>query len=123
MSAPVSTLHIRPIEDGSWSLILDDTTDPAALYPTEGQAIASVYERVAEPGEAEVLIHEADGRLRATVIIRRRPSIKSGESTDLDDPEARVEALRITPTNARLKAGIGKYPPPPGDFDNEEMAL
>jgi Uncharacterized protein conserved in bacteria (DUF2188) len=122
MSTAVSTLHLRPIEDGSWSLIRDEATNPATVYPTEGQAIASVYDLVAAPGEAEVLIHEADGRLRATVIIRRGPSVGSWDHLDLDDPEARAEALRITPSNGRLKAGIGKYPPPVGDFDNEEMA-
>ncbi len=62
MSTTVSTLHLRPIDDGSWSLNRDEAEDIASVYPTEGQAIASVYERIAEPGEAEVVIHEADGR-------------------------------------------------------------
>ena len=123
MSTAVSTLSIRRIEDGSWSLIVDDLAGPTANYPTPGQAIAGVYELASEPGETEVLIHEADGRVLATVTIRRVPPMEVLPTSDLDeDPIERAEALRLMPSYERFKAGIGKYPPPPGDFDNEEMA-
>jgi flavin-binding protein dodecin len=119
-----TTLHILP-EDGAWAVKDQGASRPSSIHPTQAQAVASALEMLQDLAEAEVIVHVPDGRIR-----RYRATFDSPSSVitaldiaidDSDDPAARAEALRITPSNARLRAGIGKYPIPPGDFDDEEM--
>jgi hypothetical protein len=112
--ATVETLHITPAEGGAWEVRPGEDAPATSVHATEGQAVASVYEQlVAEPGEAEVIVHEAGGGIRSSMRIRRfRPSFDSPD--DLDDPAARAEALRMTPSTARLRAGIARRLPVEG---------
>ena len=117
--ATQETRHITPVEGGAWAVKLDEDSPASGVYPTEGQAIAGVYELLPGPGETEVIVHDPAGGIRSSLRIRRYgPSVDPAED---DDPAARAEAHRLTPSSVRLEAGIGKYPPPPGNFDEEEM--
>jgi hypothetical protein len=108
-----STLHVTP-EGEAWAVKLDEAASPSSVHPTQAQAVASAWELVKDRDEAEVVVHDEDGRVLSSLTIRQV------EADDSDDPAARAEALRLAPSNARLRAGIGKYPPPPGDDDDDE---
>jgi hypothetical protein len=71
---------------------------------------------------AEVL----PGPHRVVVVIEEpvRNPIETIEDANLDvteDAALRAEALRITPSNDRLRAMIGKFSLPPGDYEAEEI--
>ena len=122
-------LHITPAEGGGWAIEIRGDAGPSSVHPTQAEAVANVFEMVRDREEAEVLVHDPDGSIRSSLTIRRyRPAFDSLEARlildridDSDDPTARAEALRITPSNDRLRAGIGKNPPPPGNFNVEGM--
>ena len=126
MATP-TTLHITPVGDGAWAVKVDESAPGTSVHPTEAQAVASAYEMVSDRGETDVIVHEPDGSIRSSVKILRPPfdrldtRVVLEDHDEAEDAALRAEAMRITPSYARLKAGIGKYPPPPGDFDNEEM--
>jgi hypothetical protein len=113
MSAANGTLHITPVEGGAWAVKPGEDFPAASVHPTEAQAIASVYELVAEPGLTEVIIHDTDRSIRSSLkILRYGPTSDRLDPRPLlddpDDPAARSEAIRITPSNACLKAGIAR---------------
>ena len=120
------TLHVTPVEGGAWAVQLDEGASALLFYQTRAEAIAGALEAIQYRAEAEVFIHGPEGGVDRILTIREfLPPVevsRTSDSDDFDDPDARAEALRMTPSYARLKAGIGKYPPPPGDFDDEEMA-
>jgi hypothetical protein len=108
--ATVEILHITPAEGGAWEVRPGEDAPATSVHATEGQAVASVYERARFPGETEVIVHGPGGGIRSSMTIRRlRPSFDS-----TDEPAARAEALRITPSTARLKAGIVRRLPVDG---------
>ena len=109
-------LHVTP-EGEAWAVRLDESAAPSSVHSTQGHAIASVWELVKDRDEAEVVIHGEDGRVRSSLTIRQ----VEGDGDEAEDAALRAEALRITPSNERLRAMIGKFPLPPGDYDNEEM--
>jgi hypothetical protein len=117
-----ATIHITPSETGAWLLEGEDPTGnldgPLATYPTEAQAVATAYEMLQGSDLATVLVHAPDGRVRRSLVLH----LGSPNGLDGEDLALRAKALEMLPTFDRLKAGIGKHPVPPGDFDNEEMA-
>ncbi len=108
-----NALHVTP-EGGAWAVKLDESATPSSVHPTRGLAVATAFEMLQNRDAAEVFVHSEDGRVRSSLTIRQV------EADDSDDPAARAEALRLAPSNARLLAGIGKYPPPLGDDDDDE---
>jgi hypothetical protein len=112
-----NTLHITPAGSGEWAIKINETAGASSVHATQAQAVATAWEQLRDLAEAEVIVHDPEGRVRSSLTIRQ---VDDGLD-DSDDPAARAEALRITPSNARLLAGIGKYPLPPGNFDDEEM--
>lgn len=110
------TLHITP-EGEAWAVKLDEAAAPSSVHPTRGLAVASAFEMLQGRDGAEVLVHGEDGRVRSSLTIRR----VEDDPDEAEDAALRAEALRITPSNDRLRAMIGKFPLPPGDYDGEEM--
>ena len=111
-----NVLHVTP-EGEAWAVKLDESAAPSSVHPTRGLAVASAFEMLQDRDGVEVLVHGEDGRVRSSLTIRQ----VDDAIDEAEDAAIRAEALRITPSYARLKAGIGKYPLPPGDFDDEEM--
>jgi Uncharacterized protein conserved in bacteria (DUF2188) len=114
---PTTTvLHVTP-EGEAWAVKLDGSSTPSSVHPTRVLAVASAFEMLQGRDGVEVLVHGEDGRVRSSLTIRQIED----DIDEAEDAALRAEAFRRTPSYARLKAGIGKYPPPQGDFDNEEM--
>jgi Uncharacterized protein conserved in bacteria (DUF2188) len=128
-----NSLHVTP-EGGAWAVKLAGSTVLSSVHPTQAQAIAGAWELVKDRDVAKVFIHDSDGFIYGSFSFRRLAKlhdmghaeldldvvVSRPEADDSDDPAARAEALRLAPSNARLRAGIGKYPPPPGDYDDDE---
>jgi hypothetical protein len=118
-----SPLHITP-EGNAWAIKLDGAAAPTSIHPTRGQAVAEAYELVSNLEEAEVIVHQPDGSIGRVVTIRAAFDRLDAELIDdSDDPAARAVALRITPSTARLRAGIGKYPIEGADLDADPADL
>jgi hypothetical protein len=118
MTIPTTNaVHVTP-EGEAWAVRLDESASPSSVHPTRGLAVATAFGMLEDRDGWEVVVHDEDGRVRSSLTIRW---VEASDGDDGDDPAARAEALRLAPSYARLKAGIGKYSPPPGDFDNEEM--
>jgi hypothetical protein len=116
-------VHITP-EGNAWAIKLDGAAAPTSVHPTRGQAVAEAYELVSNLEEAEVIVHQPDGSIGRVVTIRAAFDRLDAELIDdSDDPAARVEALRITPSNERLRAMIGKFPVEGADFDADPADL
>jgi hypothetical protein len=111
--ATLGTPHITPVEGGAWAVRLGEDASAASDHPTRGLAVAGAFEMLQDRDAAEILVHGEDGRVRSSLTIRQ-------VDDEPEDAALRAEAPRITPSYAPLKAGIGKYPLPPGDFDAEE---
>jgi hypothetical protein len=101
-----STLHITP-EGEAWAVKLDEAASPSSVHPTQAQAVASAWDLVKDRDEAEVVIHHEAGHVLSSLTIRQ-------VYVDLDEAEdaaLRAEAMRRTPSYARLKAGIARRLP------------
>ena len=117
MPATTTTvLHITP-EGEAWAVKLDESAAPSSVHPTRGLAVAVAFEMLQDQDGAEVLVHGEDGQVRSSLTIRQVVD----DLDEAEDAALRAEALRITPSNERLRAMIGIIPLPPGDYDNEEM--
>ena len=99
-----NALHITP-EGEAWAVKLDESAAPSSVHPTRGLAVASAFEMLEDRDGAEVVVHDEDGRVRSSLTIRQV------EADDSDDPAARAKALRLAPSNARLRAGIARRLP------------
>jgi hypothetical protein len=91
--------------------------------------------------EAEVLVHDSDGRVCGSLFFRGFTVLHElgqamldldvvtshpDDGDEVENAALRAEAVRLTPSYARLKAGIarrlaGQGPQIEGDFENEEM--
>ncbi len=103
-----NALHITP-EGEAWAVKLDEAAAPSSLHPTRGQAVASAFEMLQDQDGVEVLIHGEDGRVRSSLKIRQFDDLDEAE-----DAALRAEALRITPSNDRLRAIIARRLPVEG---------
>jgi hypothetical protein len=112
-----ATLHIIPVEIGRWAVRNEESS---TTYPTQVLAIANAVGMLQNLEEAEVIVHDSDGRVVTCLSIRHFPA-DVDRVDDADDAALRAEALRITPSNDRLRAMIGKFSLPPGDYDSEEI--
>jgi Uncharacterized protein conserved in bacteria (DUF2188) len=126
MSTTTSPLHITP-EGDAWAVKIDEAAAPASIHPTRSQAVATAFEMVEELEGGAVIIHERGGHISSRLVITNYrfafDRLDAELIDDSDDPAARAEALRITPSTARLRAGIGKYPVEGADLDADPADL
>jgi hypothetical protein len=115
-----ATLNITPTEQGTWVVKDDESSDPPIgitfICASPAVAIAQAIELVKDCDEARVILFSATGPAQTWLMTQHHPDMAD------EDPALRAKALEIMPSFERLKAGIGKHPLPPGDFDDEEMA-
>jgi Uncharacterized protein conserved in bacteria (DUF2188) len=107
-TTPTAALHIQP-ENGAWAVKLDESAEPVSVHPTKGLAVASAFEMLQDQDGVEILIHGEDGRVRSSVTIHQVDDL-----TEAEDAALRAEALRITPSNERLRAIIARRLPVEG---------
>jgi Uncharacterized protein conserved in bacteria (DUF2188) len=79
----MTTLHITPA-GGEWAVKNDETAGVASVHPTQAQAVASAWEQLRDLDEAEVIVHDTDGRVRSSLMIRQvGPPEADAEEADL----------------------------------------
>jgi hypothetical protein len=119
----------------------------AARWRTETDALSSPAEVAAHPAYREIIAMGEPAIRLILAELETRPdhwfeALRAMTGEDPVPPEARgdvgamarawlewgrqeeadrAEAMRITPSSEQLRAMIGKFPPPPGNFDDEEM--
>ncbi len=59
-----ANIHVVPTQRNGWAVEVEGTAGPAALYPTQEEAITAGTEK-AKQGKVELLIHGRDGQIRA----------------------------------------------------------
>ena len=95
-------------------------------YPTQGLAIATVWELARERTAVEVVVHGPDGSILSNLSIRHAGEELPGWEADFDQSEdeaLRREAMRIMPSRAELRAMIGRLPPSSIDYSMEDDEL
>jgi Uncharacterized protein conserved in bacteria (DUF2188) len=143
MSA-TSIFHVTPLVDnGEWAVMVNEIY---TIFPDEGRAIARAWELCKNLGEAEILVHDANGRVRSSLTIRQvEPPMEVSDTTiigqveppmevlqtsagdeELDDAEdalLRSKAERITPRRAQLDAMIDRGSTSTIDYslENDEL--
>jgi Uncharacterized protein conserved in bacteria (DUF2188) len=113
----INALHVTP-EGGSWAVRTEGSAAPSSVHSTQGLAIASAFEMIKHRDRVLVLVHGQDGRLRSSLTIRQvDEDFDEDFDEDLDEAEEaalRAEAMRITPSYDRLRAGIARRLPVEG---------
>jgi hypothetical protein len=114
-----NALHVTP-EGEAWAVKLDESAAPSSVHSTRLLAVASAFEMLQDRYGVEVLVHGEDGRVRSSLTIRQ----VEDETDEAEDAALRAEALRRTPSYARIKAGIARRLPVEGaDLDADPADL
>jgi hypothetical protein len=60
----MAKVHVVRRDDAGWAVEHEGAEGPIATYPTEELAVTAAREHARQHGDAEVVLHDADGGVR-----------------------------------------------------------